>query len=433
MKLLVIGGGGREHALIWKLKQSPRVEKIFCIPGNGGIAALAECLPEVSVDSALIGWAIEHEIDMVVIGPEVPLVAGIADEFEAAGLPVFGACREAARLEGSKSFAKEIMAAAGVETAGSRAFTDYDEAVAYLKEGTAPYVVKADGLAAGKGVVIAEDFDAAVRALSDSLIDRRFGDAGRQVIIEDFLAGREVSVLAFVDGTTVKVIPPAQDYKRIGDGDAGPNTGGMGAFAPAPSLSEAELAQVVAGVMEPTIKALAQRGITFRGVLYAGLMLTENGPKVLEFNARFGDPETEALMPLFEGDLAEVMLACAQGRLDQVEVPWSSEKSITVVLASEGYPGAPVTGREISGLEEAAKKDVVIFHAGTRLDGDRLVTSGGRVLNVAAVADSFAAAREKVYEAIRLIGFDGMQYRRDIGAVASTAENRKNGLEGGNG
>ncbi|MDP1809617.1 MAG: phosphoribosylamine--glycine ligase [Actinomycetota bacterium] len=417
MQLLVIGGGGREHALIWKLKQSPRVEKIYCVPGNGGIAELAECLPALAVDGALVGWAVRQGVDLVIIGPEAPLVAGMADEFEAAGLPVFGVCREAARLEGSKSFAKEIMSAAGVSTAAARAFTDLDEAVAYLETGAAPYVVKADGLAAGKGVIIAEDFEAARRAISDCLVDRRFGDAGRQVVIEEFLAGQEVSVLAFVDGKTIKAMPPAQDYKRVGDGDAGPNTGGMGAFAPAPFLDEDGLAGVVTGILEPTIKALARRGIIYKGVLYAGLMLTETGAKVLEFNTRFGDPETEALMPLFDGDLVEVMLSCAQGRLAGVDVPWSTAKSLTVVLASEGYPESPVTGREITGLVEAAKKDVVIFHAGTRLEGGKMLTSGGRVLNVSAVAGSFAEAREKVYEAVKLIKFEGMRYRSDIGIM----------------
>ena len=421
MQLLVIGGGGREHALIWKLKQSPRVEKIFAVPGNGGIAGEAECL-SLAADSELVSWAVRRKIDLVVIGPEAPLVAGLADEFEAAGVPVFGPCREAARLEGSKTFAKEIMADAGIATAAARTFTDYDQAVDYLKGALAPYVVKADGLAAGKGVIIAEDFDAARRALSDCLVDRRFGDAGRQVVVEEFLRGREVSVLAFVDGKTVKVMPPAQDYKRVGDGDAGPNTGGMGAFAPAPFLNEDALARVVAEVIEPTIGVLARRGTTYKGVLYAGLMLTPQGPKVLEFNTRFGDPETEALMPLFDGDLVEVMSACAEGRLESADLRWSAAKSVTVVLASEGYPESPITGREITGLAEAAKKDVVIFHAGTRAQDGKLLTSGGRVLNVSAVGVSFAEARAKAYEAIDSINFDGMRYRTDIGAAAAAQD-----------
>jgi len=383
---------------------------------------LAECLPSLAVDSGLVGWAVRENIDLVVIGPEAPLVAGLADEFEAAGLPVFGVCREAARLEGSKIFAKEIMAAAGVPTAAARAFTGFDEALAYLRTGTAPYVIKADGLAAGKGVIVAPDFGTARQALSDCLVDRRFGDAGRQVLIEEFLAGQEVSVLAFVDGRTIKVMPPAQDYKRVGDGDAGPNTGGMGAYAPAPFLDEAGLAQVVTGIIEPTIEALSKRGITYKGVLYAGLMLTDRGTKVLEFNTRFGDPETAALMPLFDGDLAEVMLACAQGRLAGVDVSWSGAKSVTVVLASEGYPESPITGREITGLDAAAEKDVTVFHAGTRLEGGRLLTGGGRVLNVGAVGDSFARAREKAYEAVKLIKFDGMRYRTDIGAAVGAAD-----------
>jgi len=418
MQLLVIGGGGREHALIWKLNESPRVDRIFCVPGNAGIAEIAECLPELKVDGALVNWAVRQRIDLVVIGPEAPLVAGLADEFEAAGLLVFGPGREAARLEGSKSFAKEIMAAARVPTADAKTFTEYDRALDYLKGRPAPYVVKADGLAAGKGVIIAADFEEAKQALAGCLLDRRFGDAGREVLIEDFLSGPEVSVLAFVDGRTIRVMPPAQDHKRVGEGDTGPNTGGMGAFAPAPFLGEAGIDQAITGIIEPTVNALAERGVVFKGVLYVGLMLTDDGPKVLEFNTRFGDPETAALMPLFTGDLAEVMAACAQGRLGDVDVPWSSKKCLTTVLASPGYPESPMTGREITGLDKAVAQDVLIFHAGTRREDGRLLTSGGRVLNISATADSFAEAREKVYAAIDFIKFDGMHYRKDIGIKA---------------
>lgn len=415
MRLLVIGGGGREHALVWKLNQSPLVSKVYAVPGNGGISEIAECFPDLPLDATLVTWAEGKQVDLVVIGPEAPLVAGLADDFEAAGLKVFGPGREAARLEGSKSYAKEIMTAAGVSTAAAAVFTDYQRAVDYISGRPAPYVIKADGLAAGKGVIIAEDFEAARQALETCLVSSGFGEAGSRVVIEEFLEGQEVSVLAFVDGKTVKTMPPAQDYKRVGDGDSGPNTGGMGAYAPAPFFKARDLQEVVEKVIGPTISELAARGTSYKGVLYVGLMLTPLGPKVLEFNTRFGDPETEVIMPLLKSDLAEVMLACCEGRLDQVPLEWSSEKCLTVVLASEGYPDAPVTGRPVTGLDAVSDPEVAVFHAGTRVVDGRLVSSSGRVLAVTALGETFARARERAYKACQAIEFEGRQFRRDIG------------------
>jgi phosphoribosylamine--glycine ligase len=416
MRLLVIGGGGREHALVWKLSQSPRTEKIFAVPGNGGMAALAECRPDLPVISDLVDWAVGEKIDMVVIGPEVPLVAGLADDFERAGLVVFGPCKEAAQLEGSKSYAKEIMTAAGVPTAEAAVFSDFDAACDYLVDREAPFVIKADGLAAGKGVTIAHDIDAAKSALRECLVDERFGDAGSQVVVEEFLTGQEVSLLAFVDGDTIRPMPPAQDHKRIGDNDTGPNTGGMGAYSPVPFFSSADQQAAVENIMRPIINELAARGVTYKGILYAGLMITDSGPLVLEFNVRFGDPETQVLLPRLESDLVDIMEACAAGRLRDIEPRWSDDKCLTVVMASEGYPGTIQTGREISGLEEAATiAGVNIFHAGTENDEERILTAGGRVLDVTALGADFATARDRAYQAVSRISFLGVQYRTDIG------------------
>ncbi len=367
MRLLVIGGGGREHALVWKINQSPRVEKVFVVPGNGGMAEIAECRPDLSVGRELVDWASVEQIDLVVIGPEAPLVAGLADDFKAAGLAVFGPGREAARLEGSKSFAKEVMEAAGAPTARSRDFTDFQAARDYLAGLELPYVIKADGLAAGKGVTIAASIEMAEAALRECLVDERFGEAGSKVVIEEFLSGQEVSVLAFVDGETVSVMPPAQDYKRIGDGDRGPNTGGMGAYSPVPFFNAAGQHDAVERVIKPVVKELAARGIDYKGVLYAGLMAGEDGIKVLEFNVRFGDPETQVLLPRLQTDLVDIMEACAGGRLAAVEPVWSPKKCLTVVMASEGYPDSPRTGDEISGLDEAAGR---IFFAGCQRRAD---------------------------------------------------------------
>ncbi|HEB12703.1 MAG TPA: phosphoribosylamine--glycine ligase, partial [Actinobacteria bacterium] len=407
MRLLVIGGGGREHALIWKLSASPRVEKIFAVPGNGGMSELADCYPSVPIDGDLVKWAGKHSVDLVVIGPEAPLVAGLADQFEAARIAVFGPSSRAAKLEGSKVYAKEIMRAAGVPTAAADVFSSYEEAIAGIRAWKAPYVIKADGLAAGKGVIIAEDEASAEQALRECLVEQRFGSAGQTVLVEEFLSGPEVSILAFVDGETVRIMPASQDYKRVGEGDTGPNTGGMGAYTPVPFMDENRCERVVADIIRPTIQTLAQRGIDYKGVLYVGLMMTDDGLKVLEFNVRFGDPETQALMMLLESDLAQVMWACARGELADVDIVWAPKKCVSVVMASEGYPRSPVVGREIKGLSAAAQTDVEIFHAGTKQEDGRVVTSGGRVLNVSAVGDSFAEARDRVYEALKYIDIQG--------------------------
>lgn len=416
MRVLVIGSGGREHALVWKIKQSPKVDEVFCIPGNGGIARDAQC---VSIDqsdlSALADFAEEKSIDLTVVGPEAPLVGGIADVFAKRGLKIFAPISRAAQMEGSKIFAKQIMEKYGVPTGWAKVFTDYDQAISFLKTIEAPYVVKADGLAAGKGVIIAGDFEQAEEAVRSCLVEGRFGSAGQRVIVEEYLEGQELSVLAFSDGKNVLPMVPAQDYKRAYDNDEGLNTGGMGSYSPVPIVTPELYDTVIATVLKPTIQGLASEGIEYKGVIYAGLMITSEGPKVLEFNARFGDPETQAILPRLESDIIEPMLAVAAGDLTGVELKWTKDACITVVLASGGYPGDYVTGFEISGLEEAASNEgVSIFHAGTKLSDGKIVTSGGRVLNVSALGKDFAEAREKAYAAISKISFNGMHYRKDI-------------------
>jgi phosphoribosylamine---glycine ligase len=417
MKVLVVGGGGREHALTWKIAQSPLVDRIYCAPGNAGMAELAECVDIGAEDiESLARFAADKKIDLTVVGPEAPLVAGISDLFQARGLAVFGPGREAARMEGSKDFAKQLMLEAGVPTGKAEVFTDYDSAEACVRNGGAPYVVKADGLAAGKGVVIAQDDRAAYEALKSCFLDRSFGAAGDKVLIEEFLEGQEVSILCFVDGEDILPMAPAQDYKRIGDGDSGPNTGGMGSYSPVPVLSEDEYRRAVEEILRPTARALAARGIHYRGILYAGLILTADGPKVLEYNVRFGDPETQAVLPRLESDIVETMLAVVEGRLSGQELSWRDDPCVTVVVASGGYPGDYRKGYPITGLNEAGALDgVTVFHAGTSLgEKGEVLTSGGRVLGVSALGKDFAAARERAYEAAGMIDFTGVYYRRDI-------------------
>ncbi|MBC7229694.1 MAG: phosphoribosylamine--glycine ligase [Actinobacteria bacterium] len=417
MKVLVVGGGGREHALTWKIAQSPLVDRIWCAPGNAGMAALAECVAIKAEDvEGLAAFAAEKKIDLTVVGPEAPLVAGIVDAFQARGLAVFGPDREAAQMEGSKDFAKRLMLEAGVPTGKAEVFTDFESAKACIRKSSPPFVVKADGLAAGKGVVIARDDRAAYEALKACFVDRAFGAAGEKVLIEEFLEGQEVSILTFVDGEDILPMAPAQDYKRAGDGDTGPNTGGMGSYSPVPVLSEEDYRRAVEEILRPTARALAARGIRYRGILYAGLILTAEGPRVLEFNVRFGDPETQAVLPRLEGDLVEAMLAVVEGRLSGMGLNWKKEVCVTVVVASGGYPGEYAKGYPISGLEEAgALEGVTVFHAGTRLgEGGEVLTDGGRVLNVSALGTDFAAARAKAYEAVERIGFRDIYYRGDI-------------------
>lgn len=423
MRVMVVGGGGREHAIVATIGRSPRVTEIICAPGNGGTATEAGVrnVAASGVDE-LVSLATAERVDLVVIGPEDPLVAGATDRLVAAGVPTFGPVAAAARLEGSKSWAKAAMTRWGIPTAASAVFTDADAAIRHLRayDGIPP-VVKASGLAAGKGVVVADTIEGAEAAVLDCLEHDRFGAAGREVVIEERLIGPEVSVLAFCDGADVAVMPPAQDHKRLGEGDAGPNTGGMGAFVPSPIVDAALVAEVERTVLRPVIDGFAAEGTPYVGVLYAGLMLTASGLRVLEFNCRFGDPETQAVLPLLRTDLVDVIEACLAGRLASTEIVWSSDASAAVVMASGGYPGSYPTGIDIGGVDRAAGEDRVVFHAGTRLVGDRLQTSGGRVLAVSATGRSLADAVRSAYDGIARITFDGAVWRRDIGVDGAGA------------
>ncbi|MDZ7369681.1 MAG: phosphoribosylamine--glycine ligase [candidate division KSB1 bacterium] len=417
MKVLVIGGGGREHALVWKIKSSPLVKKVYAAPGNAGIAQAAECADISPMDkNGLLKFAIRQKIDLTVVGPEAPLVDGLVDFFEENGMAVFGPSGKAAELEGSKAFCKYLLHKYDIPTADFRIFDDYQQARDFLAKHRGSVVVKADGLAAGKGVFVCSGRDEALEALDRIMKHKEFGDAGRKVILEERLTGDEVSVMALSDGENIYELPPSQDHKRIYDNDMGPNTGGMGAYAPTPHIPEAMMRRIRETILEPTIKGMALEGRPYRGLLYAGLMITPKGPKVLEFNVRFGDPETQAVLPLVEGDLVEAMLATRSGRLNQVSLRRKNAVAVCVVLASGGYPGAYETGKKILGLDHAWDEGVLVFHAGTKRVGDEIVTAGGRVLNVTAVDETFPKAVDKVYRAVKWITFDGAYYRRDIAA-----------------
>lgn len=419
MKILVIGSGGREHALVWKISQSPKVDKIYCAPGNAGIAGLAECVAIGAENlDELLAFALEKEIDLTVVGPEVPLTLGVVDLFQSKGLKIFGPSKAAAEIEGSKAFSKDLMAKYNIPTAKYGTFTQVTEAKAYLAEVGIPCVVKADGLAAGKGVLICETQAEAEAAIEDILVDNKFGDAGCRVVVEEFLTGQEVSILAFADGKTVVPMVSAQDHKRIFDGDQGLNTGGMGAYSPAPIYTEEVNAMVVPEVLEATIAAMNAENRSFSGILYAGLMLTPTGPKVLEFNARFGDPETQAVLPRLETDLVDIMLAVVEGRLAEMDIVWKKEAAVTVVMASGGYPETSEKGQVITGLEAAEAKGTIVFHAGTKETEGKIVTNGGRVLAISALGEDIASAIEKAYEGVQEVNFANMQYRRDIGKKA---------------
>ena len=423
MNILLLGSGGREHAIAWALAKSPKCEKLYVAPGNGGTASIAENISGLNAEDgqAVLAFAQEHAIDLVVIGPEAPLVAGVADVLREAGVAVFGPDAQGAQLEGSKTYSKEFMEANGIPTARYQSFTDEAAALAYVDELGAPIVVKADGLAAGKGVVVAEDIEDAKEAVHDCFAGT-FGEAGSTVVIEECMTGPECSLLAFVTGGRAFSMATAQDHKRAFDGDCGPNTGGMGVYSPVPIVTDEELAAMM-NVMETAAAATAREPFAhdYRGVLYGGFMLTEEGPKVLEFNARFGDPETQVVLPRLKSDLVDVMWAVANGRPEDVELEWSDQWAVCVVLASEGYPGSYEKGKVILGVDDAEELDgVIVFHAGTVHNADEeLITNGGRVLNVVALGDTFNEARELAYEACDRIEFEGKQYRSDIGYRAA--------------
>mgnify|MGYP003971832793 FL=1 len=417
MRVLVIGGGGREHALVWKISQSQKVTDIYCAPGNAGTAEIAKNVP-IPADQVdqLLAFAQENEIGLTIVGPEQPLVMGIVDQFQEKGLRIFGPTARAAELEGSKAFSKDIMKKYGLPTADYETFTSHQLAQRYFDKETGPIVVKASGLAAGKGVILCRNSEEGLNAVNTIMKDKSFGEAGEKVVIEEFLEGQEVSVLAFSDGNNFLLMDSAQDHKAALDGDKGPNTGGMGAYSPAPIFTNLLRQQVSDKIIHPLIRAMKSEGRPYKGILYAGLMLTKNGPKILEFNARFGDPETQPLLVRMESDIVPLFEACIDGTLNQFELHWKPELSICVVMAAKGYPGSYKKGKEISGLNEAAAlPDVVVFHAGTKAEAGKVLSSGGRVLGVTATGSDISSASKKAYDAVAKIRWDGIHYRKDIG------------------
>ena len=420
MRILVVGSGGREHALCWKLAASPLCEALYCAPGNAGIAEEATCVPVAATDlDGIVDLARRERIDFVVVGPEDPLCLGLVDRLEAAGIRAFGPNRAAAALEGSKGFMKDLVRGAGIPTAAYERFGEAEAARAYIRRMGAPIVVKADGLAAGKGVVVAATVEEAIAAVDEIMGRRRFGDAGAEVVIEEFLDGEEASLFALCDGKTALLLGVAQDHKRAFDGDKGANTGGMGAYAPAPILDDAQARRAMRDFVEPTLKAMAAAGRPFKGILFVGLMVGAAGPKLLEYNVRFGDPECEVLMMRLRSDLLPALIAARDGELDQVDLRWHAEPAITVVMAARGYPEAPEKGSEIRNLEAAARETgVVVFHAGTKASDGRILANGGRVLAVSAVGRDLGEARDRAYRAIGLIDWPEGFYRKDIAARA---------------
>ena len=423
MRILVIGSGGREHALIWKLRQSPQAERIFCAPGNAGTGEIAENISIPASDlKALASFAKDNRIDLTVVGPDDPLAAGIVDMFASEKLRAFGPDKSAARIESSKIFAKELMRSQKIPTAEARTFSDSSEALHYCEHLRFPVVIKADGLALGKGVVIAANAAAARSTIDEMMNQARFGDAGRRIIIEEFLHGTECSLHALVDGKNYLLLESARDHKRALDGDQGPNTGGMGAFSPADNWDPEMQSRFQSEIMKPLLGGLIQEGVTFRGLLYPGLIMTRDGPRVLEFNCRFGDPETQALLPRMKSDLLPLLEATIDGEIERCTIEWDPRAAVTVVLASGGYPGKYESGKSISGLEEAAKiEGIQIFHAGTKRDGDEVKTAGGRVLAVTALGSTIERARSRAYEAVSRIRFENCHYRRDIALNAVRA------------
>ncbi|MFH0772047.1 MAG: phosphoribosylamine--glycine ligase [Candidatus Omnitrophota bacterium] len=423
MRILVVGSGGREHAIVWKLAQSKMAEKIYCAPGNGGIFGLAECV-EISADDieGLLDFAFVQKIDLTVVGPEAPLAKDIAGRFNEKGLRVFGPDKKGARIESSKVFMKQLMKKNNIPTADFEVFSESERAKDYIRGLRGRFVVKADGLAAGKGVIVCDSREEGLAAISDIMEKKVFGEAGKKVVIEECLEGEEASIIVVTDGEDAVSLVSAQDHKRLYDNDKGPNTGGMGAYSPAPAVSEALLNSIMSGIIKPTIEGLREEGIIYKGALYAGLMLTASGPKVLEFNCRFGDPETQAIFPRMKSDLVDLIDSAIDDEIDIISLQWDQRPCVSIVVVSGGYPGEYKTGFEIEGLDALKKlKDVYVFHAGTKLvqspepAAGRLVTNGGRVLNITALGDSIKDALDKCYNAVNLIDFDGMYFRRDIG------------------
>ncbi|WP_232697597.1 phosphoribosylamine--glycine ligase [Brevibacillus daliensis] len=422
MKVLVIGSGGREHTLVWKLAQSPKVEQVYCAPGNGGTAALAQNVQiPISDFAALAQFAKDEEIDVTVVGPEDPLLGGIVDFFTARNLPIYGPSSQAAKIEGSKTFAKSLMKQYEIPTAAYESFLDLESALTYVQDKGAPIVIKADGLAQGKGVIVAMTQEEAEEAVRLIMEDNRFGQAGNRVVIEEFMRGEELTLLSFVDGETVRPMVPSQDHKAVFDGDRGPNTGGMGAYAPVPQVNQEYLQQIVETIVKPMASAMVKEEMPFQGVLYTGIMMTSEGPKVVEFNARMGDPETQVVLPLLETDLLEIILASLNGTLADLEIDWSSNSAVTVVMASGGYPDDYPTGFPIKGLAKWQEKkpaarvdDTFVFHAGTKVEDGHVLTSGGRVLAATAWGPSLKDAQQKAYEVVSQISFEKSHYRKDI-------------------
>jgi len=420
MKVLVIGSGGREHALVWKIAQSPKVSKIYCAPGNAGISKLAQCI-NINADNIekLVDFAQKEKIDLTVVGPELPLSKGIVNEFNQKGLRIFGPSKEAAEIESSKVFSKYLMKKYNMPTAKYEVFQNSEKAFDYIKQQTFPLAIKADGLAAGKGVFIVKNLAQARDALDALMEEKKFGEAGRQVIIEEFLEGEEVSILAFCDGKTVVPMVSSQDHKKIFDDDQGLNTGGMGAYSPVPFYTDKLEKRVLEEILKPTIKGLRSEGREYKGVLYAGLILTKEGPKVLEFNARFGDPETQVILPRLKTDLIDILNAVVEGILHKINIKWEDNAAVCVVAASGGYPGKYQKGKVISGLERLEKmEDIVVFHAGTKLQDNRIITSGGRVLGITVWDETISKAKERAYKRVNEIYFEDMYYRKDIAVKA---------------
>ena len=423
MKVLIVGSGGREHAIAWSVAKSPKVDKIYCAPGNAGIAEFAECVNIKAMEfDKLVAFAKENAIDLTIIGMDDPLVGGVVDAFESEGLRVFGPRKNAAIIEGSKAFSKDLMKKYKIPTAAYENFTDPDEAIKYLETAKMPIVLKADGLALGKGVLICNTLEEAKEGVKTLMLDKQFGDAGNEIVIEEFMTGREVSVLAFCDGKTIKCMTSAQDHKRAKDGDQGLNTGGMGTFSPSPFYNDEVEAFCEKYVYQSTIDAMASEGRPFTGILFTGLMITEDGPKVLEYNARFGDPEAQVVLPRMKNDVIDVMEACIDGKLSDVELEFEDNAAVCVVLASDGYPEKYDKGFEIKGLDTFKDKDgYYVFHAGTKFDGDKIVTNGGRVLGVVAKGENLKAARANAYKATEWIDFANKYKRNDIGKAIDEA------------